>query len=301
MFRSHAFPRYLLLLLLVASPASAFHQVTPRLAQITPTSGAGTIGNQLWAGIRYVIFGSDADLIHTGSTGRQIFLFDLLDRDVYGLPGLTQLTIGEGDHQHGTTGKLANFIVYDTQPVPGGPRQLYYFDRRSGFRYPLTHGTGDSINPRMDRSSRIVVFESSADFFATGVTTPQIYRLDLHNISPSCPLPCASTANEGLTQITHGTGTSRNAVPSSGGKVVAFESDGDLLGINENATQVYTYDVQRGQLTLHGRGPGTSRRPSLPLNGGLLAFESDTDLIGTGTMGTQIYVRKKNHPVSRIT
>lgn len=292
MLRSRAF--LLLATLLSASPVSAFHQLTPTLVQITPNSGPGSIGSQHWAGIRYVIFDSDADLVHTGSTGRQIFLFDLLERDLRGLPGVEQLTFGPGVPSHGTTGKLANEIVYETQPFPGGPRQLFYFDRRSGFRYPLTNGPASSYNPRMDASSRMVVFESDADFFNTAIPGTQIYRIDLRKLSRSCPFPCALSANRGLVQITRAAGTSRNAVTSSGGKHVAFESDADLLGIGEHTTQVYTYDVKRDVMILHGRGPGESRRPSLSQNGAWLAFESDTDLLGTGTMGTQIYVRKKD-------
>jgi len=294
MNRSLAFLSAILSLVFVAS-ASAFHQVTPTFVEITPTSGAGIVENQHWAGIRFVIFDSDADVAHVGSTGRQIFLFDLLDRDLNGSPGITQLTSGPGGHRHGSTGKLANLIVYDTQLVPGGPRQLVLLDRKTALRYPLTNGGADSSNPRMDNSSRMVVFESSADFFATGPAGSQIYRIDLRKFIHGCPFPCATTGNEGLVQITSSAGTSRNAVPSSGGKIVAFESDGDLLGLGEVASQVYTYDVKRTVLTLLGRGPGTSGKPSISLNGGWVAFESDTDLMGNGSVGTNVYARKRNH------
>jgi hypothetical protein len=294
MNRSLAFLSAVLSSMFVAS-ASAFHQVTPTLVEITPTSGAGIVENQRWAGIRYVIFDSDADVVHAGSTGRQIFLFDLLDRDLNGSPGITQLTSGPGDHRHGSTGKLANLIVYDTQLVPGGPRQLVLLDRKKALRYPLTNGLADSSNPRMDESSRMVVFESTADFFATGPAGSQIYRIDLRKFLPGCPFPCVTTGNEGLAQITSRAGTSRNAVPSSGGKIIAFESDADFLGLGEATSQVYTYDVKRALFTILGRGPGTSGRPSISLNGGWVAFESDTDLMGNGSTGTNVYARKRNH------
>ena len=44
----------------------------------------GTIQNPHWGGLRYVLFDSDADLLSNGSTGRQIFVFDLQERDVQG-------------------------------------------------------------------------------------------------------------------------------------------------------------------------------------------------------------------------
>jgi Tol biopolymer transport system component len=295
MFHSLASSCAVVLLLLLSGSASAFHQVTPPLVQITPTSGAGTINDQHWAGIRYVVFDSDADITHVGSTGRQIYLFDLLERDVYGLPGVYRITGGPGDPSHGSTGKLGNLIVYDATPPGGGPRQLFLYDRRTTLRYQLTQGVADSRNARMDESSRMIVFESDADFFASGPAGTQIYRIDLRKITLSCPLPCASSGNEGLVQITRAAGTSKNPVVSSGGKVVAFESDADLIGIGETTNQVYAYNVKRASYVMLGHGPGESRNPTIALNGGWIAFESDSDLLGVGTSGTQIYARKKNH------
>lgn len=294
MNRSLASLSSVLSVVFVAS-ASAFHQVTPTLVEITPPSGAGIVENQYWAGIRFVLFDSDADVAHVGSTGRQIFLFDLLDRDLNDSTGITQLTSGSGGHRHGSTGKLANLIVYETQLVPGGPRQLVLLDRKNGLRYPLTNGVADSSNPRMDEASRMIVFESVADFFTTGPAGSQIYRIDLRKFVQGCPFPCATTGNEGLVQITRSAGTSRNAVPSSGGKIIAFESDADPLGLGEATSQVYTYDVKSAVLTILGRGPGTSGKPSISLNGGWVAFESDTDLMGNGSTGTNVYARKRNH------
>ena len=286
-------------LVLVCGQARAFHQITPTLVQITPASGAGTITSQQWAGIRYVLFDADADLLDDGTTGRQIYLFDLLERDLDHSLGLIRLTTGAGNPQRATTGKLANVVVYDAQSGGTGPRQLFVFDRRRGDRYALTQGSADSVNAHMDNSSRVVVFESSADFFGTGPAGTQIYEIDLRRIAPSCPFPCAATSNAGLTQITHGDGDSRNPVTSTSGKLLAFESDADLAGTGEQATQVYSYDGKTGSLRALGHGPGASRRPSMSLNGGWIAFESDTDLLGNGTMGTQIFAWKRNQSAPR--
>ena len=64
---------------LVFLPASApaFHHVTPPVVQITPLSGAGTIANQQWAGIRFVIFDSDADLLGTNPNSVALYLVNL--------------------------------------------------------------------------------------------------------------------------------------------------------------------------------------------------------------------------------
>ena len=283
---------------LVFLPASApaFHHVTPPVVQITPLSSAGTIANQQWAGIRFVIFDSDADLLGSGSTGHQIYLFDLLERDLHHTQALFQLTSGLSgldDNRHGTSGKLANAIVYDARPSGAGPHQLFMFDRRHGDRYALTEGTADSVNARMDHASRMVVFESDANFFATGNAGRQIYQIDLRKVVPSCPYPCGATGNAGLTQITRSAGTNRNAVTSNNGKLIAFESDADPMGIGENTTQVYTYDGETASFAALSHGPGASRNPSISLNGRLVAFESGTDLLKNGTMGTQIFVHKR--------
>ena len=296
MFRSPACALGTLLLLLLAPvSAPAFHQVTPPLLQVTPPSmGAGTIENQRFAGIRYVVFDSTADPLGIGNMGRQVFLFDLRERAFNHTLGVVQLTSGSSDARRPTTGKLGTQVVWDAIPSGGGARQLFLFDRRYGIGFPLTRGGADSVNAVMDETSRTVVFESDADLLSAGIGGRQLFRIDLRKIDPSCPFPCPASRNEGLVQLTNRAGTSRNAAPSSGGKIVAFESDADLTGVGEHTSQVYTYHVKKGVYTLLGHGPGASRRPSISNTGGWVAFDSDTDLLASGTTGTQLYAYKKN-------
>ena len=63
----------LVCLLALGLPAGvhAFHQRTPAFLQVTPAT-PGTVGNPRWAGFRYVLFDSDADLLGNASSGRQI-------------------------------------------------------------------------------------------------------------------------------------------------------------------------------------------------------------------------------------
>lgn len=299
MFRSFACAvGTLLSLLLTPASVPAFHQVTPPLLQITPpVMGAASIGSQHFAGIRYVVFDSDADPLGIGNTGRQVFLFDLRQRAFDHTLGLTQITSGSDDARRPTTGKLGALIVWDAVPTGGGPRQLFFFDRRYGIGFPLTRGAADSVNAVMDDTSRMVVFESDADLLATGIGGRQLYRIDLRQIDPSCPFPCAASRNEGLVQLTNRAGTSRNAAVSAGGKIIAFESDADLTGVGEHTSQVYTYHVKKNAYALLGRGPGASRLPSISNTGGFVVFESETDLVASGTTGTQVYAYKKNKRV----
>jgi Tol biopolymer transport system component len=295
---------FVLALGLCAAPAHAFHYITPPLLQIPPAGvSPGTIGNAHWAGLRYVIFDSDADLLNNGSTGRHIFVFDLQKRDVQKVLALTQVTTaGNDDNQRARSGRRAVQIAYDVRIGGVGSRQLMLIDRRTGLRHQLTGGTGDSQNAVVDDGERVIVFESSADFFNTGVGGRQIYKIDLRKTLLGCPFPCAESGNAGLTQITNKAGTSKNAVTSNSGKYIYFESDADLLNVGQNENQVYFLDAKKNLLSLVSHGPGASRNPTVTRDGGRLVFESDANLLGNGTGGTQLFLYRRNkHTLSQLT
>jgi Tol biopolymer transport system component len=287
---------FTLLLGLPAFRAEGFHYITPALLQIPPVGqNPGTIQNPHWGGLRFVLFDSDADLLNNGSTGRQIFVFDLQERDVQGVLALSQITTAPlDDSQRGRTGRRAVKIAYDARIGGGGPRQLMLFDRHTGLRSQLTAGISDSKNAVVDDSERVVVFESAADFFNTGAGGTQIYRIDLRKMTPSCPYPCMSSGNAGLTQITNKTGNNRDAVTSNAGRAIFFESDADLLNVGQTENQIYLYDGKSGSTSRVTHGPGAARNPSVTRDGGRLVFESDANLTGSGTGGTQIYFYRKN-------
>lgn len=277
-----------------ASPAPAFHGITPSLLQIpAPGQSAGTIENPRWGGLRYVVFDSDADLAGTGSSGRQAFLFDLMIRDTKGELAITQLTAGVGNHRRPATGRRAALIALESQPGGVGPRQIMLVDRRKGVITQLTAGGLDSVNPSVDDAERIVVFESAADFFSTGVVGTQIYKIDLRQTALGCPFPCGN-GNAGLTQITNKAGTSRNAVTSSAGKSIVFESDADLLNVGQTENQVYLFDGKKGVVSLLSHGPGAARHPTVTRDGGRIVFESEANLTGSGTGGTQLFLHRRS-------
>jgi Tol biopolymer transport system component len=279
--------------------AAALHRQTASLVQVTPISGAGVVENPSWAGFRYVVFDSDADIVGNGNNTRQVFLFDLRERDRTGGLAIEQLTSGPGDARRGAAGRLARRVVYDA--LDGGVRQLFEVERNSGDVVQLTDGSADSINARADERGRFIVFESSADFFNTGVSGTQIYMIALRSIDPSCPYPCVSTNNAGLFQITNESGTNRNAVTAKAGRAILFESNADLLNLGQTTNQVYLLEDFTA-LSLLGHGPGESRNPSVSRNGRQFAFESDEDLMNNGSTGTQLFARRRRtEPVEQIT
>ncbi len=287
---------FLVALGLCAVPANAFHYITPPLLQIPPVGqNPGTIQNPTWSGLRFVIFDSDADLLNNGSTGRHVFVFDLQNRDVQGALALTQVTTDAADDsQRAAGGRRAVRIAYDAQIAGVGPRQLMLIDRKTGLRHQLTAGGLDSTNAAVDDGERVIVFESAADFFATGTGGTQIYRIDLRKALLGCPFPCPSSGNAGLTQITNKAGTSRNAVTSNSGKFVYFESDADVLNVGQTENQVYLFDGRSNTLSLVSHGPGAARNPSVTRDGSRLVFESEANLTGTNPGGTQLFLFRRN-------
>jgi Tol biopolymer transport system component len=281
---------------LSAIPAMAFHYITPPLVQIPPVGqNPGTIQNPHWGGLRHVLFDSDADLLNNGSTGRQLFLFDLQERDVQGILALSQLTTTPlDDNQRARTGRRAVKIAYDARIGGAGPRQLMLTDRRKGTHIQLTAGAFDSKNAVVDDGERVIVFESAADFFATGAGGTQIYRIDLRKALLGCPYPCAESGNAGLLQITNKTGNNQHAVTSNSGKYIFFESDADLLNVGQTENQIYLFNGKSGLTARVTHGPGAARNPTASRDGGRLVFESDADLTGSGTGGTQLYLYKRN-------
>lgn len=289
----------LALALVAAAPASAWHRKTPTLLQITPNA-AGAIADAAWSGYRYVVFDSDADLLGNGSSGRQVFMFDLQQRDRTGTLSVRQVTSGPGDNRHGSTGTRAKTVAFDAMPGGVGPRQIMLAPGAGGgAAVALTQGAADSVNPVVDDSGRWLVFESKADLLDAGFAGSQIYVADLHIANGACPYPCAATGNLGLRQLTHKAGTSVHPTINKGGKVVAFESDADLLGTGQMQTQIYRVNMLNSTTTSPTRGPGASRHPDLSKDGNLLSFESDADLLGNGSTGTQIFLYRQSTSVMR--
>src|SRR6185295_14073144 len=118
-----------LLCLLAPASAGAWHKRTPAVLQITPPN-PGTVSNPRFSGYRNVFFDTDADLLGNNSTGRQIFYFDLQERDkaLKSDPRSTdlavhQLTSGPGDYQRASAGMRGKLIVFDGRVNGAGARQ----------------------------------------------------------------------------------------------------------------------------------------------------------------------------------
>jgi len=132
----------------------------------------------------------------------------------------------------------------------------------------ITDAAVDSANPELSADGKRVFFESAAPLLGVSNGFTQIFMADLENGGM-------------LTQITNGLGDSRNPGPVPNGSFVAFESEGDLLGLGPGGRQIYVYDLERGVLKQVSRGPGEAFAPSFGTSVGI-SFIGNGDLLGVG-------------------
>jgi hypothetical protein len=308
--RSRGLHAAVLLVVLTAAPARALHRVTPGAVRITHGAAVMHPATRSWG---YVLaFSSTEDLAATGSTGRQVFVFSLFAYDCqYGTPSpelascphpappaLAQVTSGPGTPDDPSATASGTLVAFDADGAYGGGsgpgvghRQIFVQDLSTLVRV-TDAADGDSTEPSLSEGGRDLVFESTASLLGGPSGVSQIFHYDV----------LAGT----LTQITHGAGPSRAAMPAKLGRVVSFESTAALLGngADTGVSQIFWYDTLRSalhQLT-NGNAPShhpyvTSRLRARGLRhqvgrGAAIAFDSQaTDLPGTaGGPGTQVYV-----------
>jgi hypothetical protein len=156
----------------------------------------------------------------------------------------------------------------------------------------VTRGTGDSFGPRLNARGKYLVFSSTADLLAQGVTPGvHLYRAELRRLEKSaCPgYPCPLDGNPGLELV-----TAAAAAPeiNARGDRIAFTSADDPAGTGCGAgiAQVFVRDMRAGTITQLTCGAAESRRPVFTGDGRAVLFESDADLAGSGSTRTQIFV-----------
>jgi hypothetical protein len=298
-------------------PARALHFESQPATRLTfGPSHTHTSGRQ-WS-TRALAFSSEADLLGNGSTGRQLFVFDLLSYDCNNgttMPATTttqcplapraplrQLTFGPGSPDNPSlvfntvNMKVAfdaddSFIGGDT-----GHRQVYLMDIITGEIVQVTDSPdGDSVHPTINDRGNIVAFESTAPLAGVrgdeGVVQVFVYWRQWN-------LKIAH-----LVQLTagHAPSTAPSLAapsPERGFSMIAFQSAADLLGDGHDTgvSQVFLGTVdwlydQVASLTQLTSGNAPSIRPQLDAKRDFVAFESEaTNFAGTsGGPGPEIY------------
>ncbi len=295
----------------LAVPAWALHRETPPSVRVTSGSDHHLSASRSWG--NFLGFSSTVDLLETGSTGRQIFLFNVAYFDCNRattreqtpcpkppLPSLVQLTDRPGSPDNPSVEPKGQYVVFDADGVfggGGGPqasrRQIFLLNRKNGEIQQITYSAaGDSTRPSMDRLAKVIVFQSTAPLLGQGAPgVSQIYAY--------------FRLARALVQVSDGAGPSTEPAINSRGRQVAFESTAALAtktttrdGHNTGISQIYVADLLPDGLGVSRRlitnGNASSHHPFLTDRSGDagVAFDSAaTNLFGaSGGSGRQIYV-----------
>ncbi len=296
-----------------AVPAAALHRNTPGVIRVTKGASISLPPTRSWSYV--TAFTSTDDVLATGSTGRQVYVFGLFEYDCgagvpgpalkscRGRPAIAQVTTGPGNPDNPSVGSHNTLVAFDADGAYGGGtgpgvghRQIFVLNRVTQQLTRITDAAdGDSIHPTIDEKTPSVVFESTASLIGGGSGVSQIFVYD--------------AKPQTITQLTTGAGPSTHPIPTKISAGVAFESTAALRGDGHDTgmSQIFWYDRKKATLVQITNGNGPSRRPwptsklrveAMP---GTLAakipppavlFESDaTNLPGsTGVAGSQLYV-----------
>lgn len=247
-------------------PAWAYHRQTPPIVAVT-VSGDSTLPRLASGGRRLVVA--------LDTTGRQIYLQDRQDNT---LDPVTNL----GNNNNPTSNTSGHTIAWDSDCTllncaqPG--RQIFMLANASVFQ--VTHDTtGTSVNPALSGKGSLLAFESLGDLANTGNSnTRQVFQ----------------RSNDGnITQVSHGDGTSRNAVYDKSGRNLVYESTNDVNG-NDTGTFQLWWVARKAPLGPLTNGVGPSTNAAISAEGRVITFQSTAALTGDlhDTHVSQIFVYK---------
>ncbi len=299
--------------------ADALNKEAPQAIRVTSGASHTHPSTRSWGW--YLAFVSNVDLTGEGSSGSQVYVFDLLNYSCqFGRPDLrpaaqiplfpacpttptpflVRATAGAPGDQISnpsvnSTGDVVAFDAFGTYNntfggAAGNRRQIFMRNLKTGVIHPVTgNPDGDSTLPSLNDTGGTLTFQSTANLLGTPTGISQVYLYTVpQSVAPG------GTGTGALLVVTRGMGHSTRPMLNKLGTHVAFQSTANLRGnqADTGISQIFLYD--RGgektiQLTL---GNADSRNAYLEeKRPGSLFFESDaTDFPGTGGgPGTQIY------------
>ncbi len=152
-----------------------------------------------------------------------------------------------------------------------------------------------SLSPAPSADAGMVAFDSDCDFTGANVDgSVEIFQL---------------TVGAGVTQLTDDSTSSGcasiNAVSDASGDAIAFESDCDLIGTNEDqVSEIFQYRAGVGvvQLTASTGEPCINVTPATSEDGMTVAFSSDCDLVGANAdNSSEIFVNVRDAGDTQLT
>jgi Tol biopolymer transport system component len=314
-------------LALTTPSAFALHQESDPATRVTLGADHEHSGGRHWS-TRAIAFSSEVDLLNNGSTGRQIYVFDLLAFDCNRFstkpgtpcprprrPALTQVTHGPGASDNPTLvfSEDGQFIAFDADGSynggngPGvGHRQIFLEDLITGEIIRVTDAAdGNSIRPQINAGGQVVAFESTAALKG---------RTDLTGISQIFSYRRQYKLRIGtLIQLTTGRGPSLHPRPNRGGDQLVFQSSANLFGDNADlgVFQIIYAGIDWASVSFTlvplTSGNASSIRPYLAGKQDVAVFESSATSFGDAQvgLGNQIYMLPTNQgplpPIQQIT
>jgi Tol biopolymer transport system component len=210
-----------------------------------------------------------------------------------------QVTAGSGEPDNPSAIVSGPLVAFDADGSYAdgvgagvGHRQIFLKNQATnGLTRVSDAADGDSVRPSLDERGRHLVFESTAALLGGASGRSQIF---VHDVALGT-----------LRRLTHGAGPSTASMLTKLGRIVAFESTAALLGDGHDTgiSQIFWYDLSRGELHQLTDGNGPSRHPyvtnrlrsqlkKLVGRGAAITFDSSaTNLRGTaGGPHTQVYL-----------
>ncbi len=275
--------------LFVLAPQSslALHRQTPFLLDLTPVQGATASLPQAQGEVaRWITFESTSDLLGTGSSGSEIFLFD--NEPPRSLGQVTNCATG--DSRNPSTGGSGSFVAFDSSCdlLNRGiaARQIFVWNRRFGQFQQLTDGPLDSSRPRVDQEGNMVVFQTKSDLNGAGLTGTNLFlwRPQLR--------PDGLNGDSYFTTITR-LNAPYEAINASYGaqeSVVLFQSNGPVLGSTNGHFQLFVWEKNTRRITQLTAGNGDSTNATMDDTGRLVVFQSTADIMNNGSSGNEIFL-----------
>jgi Tol biopolymer transport system component len=288
--------------LLAAHSGLALHNNSPLILQVTDRPSRMLGAGQFAMASNVVVFHTDADLLGNGNAVPQIFVFDTAKRVLNGDRALHQLTFGSAASYNPSATARARSLAFESTADHldnGSIGRQVFAARLVRFKSPqgtvldqITHGLGESFNPKLNASGRYLVFSSTGDLNGDGLAPGEhLYRAELRRLRKSgCDsYPCTvGMANPGLDLVSREVATGATFHP--GGNLVVFESRGDAAGTGaDGVQQLFLRDFKTGAVQQLTFGALDSRGPKYSRDGKFVFFESAADLGANGNTRTQIF------------
>jgi hypothetical protein len=214
-------------------------------------------------------------------------------------PAIVQITTS-GDTDLPRTTNQGRAVVVFIQPDGAGTKVVSVMPHQTGVPQSVGFATvdqqtvvwsgGDNRHPSASGSGKMIVWDTDADPLGSGAPGRQVIM---------------SRKGDLIQVAVDPTGTSENPDIDYRGRIVVFESKGDLTNTGSNAggaRQIFMLD-RRGFLEQVTTGAGESRNAELSRKGRMMTFQSSSDpATGLDTGVSQVFAGRYDRlPATRIT